>query len=370
MANIGFSYLTYRCYSIIFTLLQKTLEGAPPEGVVHQPELMLRVADRRSSFSVMRNFMTHCSRAFPALKTAFNNPCGAALAHSDQRLTSNRSGSPNPGEQSHLPFHPCIHEQAHHRIPRLHLPVAPKCNIRCGYCERVIVPNSNRVVAPGVSATLLSPEQARVKTGEFLRKWGSNCVVGIAGPGEPLANEQTIETLALIRQEYPDTVLCLCSNGLNLPDRCQDLKMLGVQHLSVTVNGFDPSLVAQIQPTVSKNGRVYLGTSAAEILIENQTAGLREAIAAGMIVKVNCVVVPEINGAHVVAIAQEVKKLGAHVFNPVPLIPRGLFKDRNRPDNNYMTELRSLCSSIIPVFSLCKQCRADAEGIPGEEEAR
>ncbi len=313
--------------------------------------------------------MTHRSRAFPALNTAFSDSCGPAHAFPDQGLTGNNCGSPNPGEQR-LPFHPCIHEQAHHCVPRLHLPVAPKCNIRCGYCERVIVPHSNRVVAPGVSATLLSPEQARVKTGEFLRKWGSNCVVGIAGPGEPLANEQTIETLALIRQEYPDTVLCLCTNGLNLPDRCQDLKMLGVQHLSVTVNGFDPSLVAQIQPTVSKNGRVYLGTSAAEILIENQTAGLREAIAAGMIVKVNCVVVPEINGAHVVTIAQEVKKLGAHVFNPVPLIPRGLFKDRNRPDNDYMTELRSLCSSIVPVFSLCKQCRADAEGIPGEEEAR
>lgn len=314
--------------------------------------------------------MTHRSRAFPVLKTAFNIPCGGNHVHSEQTPVSYKSGSPVLGKQSHLPFHPCINEQAHHVIPRLHLPVAPKCNIRCGYCERVIGPRSTPIVAPGVSAALLSPGEALAKTGEFLRKWGNNSVVGVAGPGEPLANEETLETLALIRREYPETVLCLCTNGLNLPDRCHDLKLLGVQHLSVTVNGFEPSVVAQIQPTVTKNGRVYLGTSAAEILIENQAAGLREAIAAGMIVKVNCVVVPEINGSHVVTVAQELGRLGVHVFNPIPLIPRGLFKDRNRPDDNYMAELRSLCGNIVPVFSLCKQCRADAEGIPGEEEAR
>ncbi len=81
-------------------------------------------------------------------------------------------------------------------------------------------------------------------------------VVGIAGPGEPLANEETLETLRLIRRAYPEISLCVCTNGLSLPDRCEELQELGVRHLTVTINGFDPSVVAQIQPIVRKGGRV------------------------------------------------------------------------------------------------------------------
>ncbi|MEQ2789490.1 nitrogen fixation protein NifB, partial [Flavonifractor plautii] len=32
--------------------------------------------------------------------------------------------------------HPCLSVQAHFRYGRIHLPVAPRCNIRCGYCDR------------------------------------------------------------------------------------------------------------------------------------------------------------------------------------------------------------------------------------------
>jgi nitrogen fixation protein NifB len=89
-----------------------------------------------------------------------------------------------------------------------------------------------------------------------------------------------------------------------------------------------------------------------------------------MLVQVNCVVIPEINGAHVISVARKIKDLGAIVFNPMPLIPRGMLRHMKKPDNNYMARLRSLCSDIIPVFHQCKQCRADAEGIPGKEKAR
>ncbi len=263
-----------------------------------------------------------------------------------------------------------MHRKAHHTVPRLHLPVAPYCNTRCGYCEREVSGKAASVVAPGVSAAVLSPLEALQKTREFLRKWSEEAVVGIAGPGEPLANEQTFETLRLVRQEYPGITLCLCTNGLNLPDRCEDLRALRVQHLSVTINGFDPSIVAQIQPTVTKGDHVYFGPLAAEILVRNQEEGLQAAVESGMFVKVNCVVVPEINGAHVLDTAQKVRELGAGVFNPIPLIPRGRFRNMNKPDERYMERLRSLCSSILPVFGQCKQCRADAEGIPGKEQAR
>jgi nitrogen fixation protein NifB len=146
--------------------------------------------------------------------------------------------------------------------------------------------------------------------------------------------------------------------------------MLGVRYLTVTINGFDPSVVAQIQSTVNKAGLVYEGEHAAQVLIQSQMKGLMRAVEVGMIVKVNYVVIPEINGTHVTSTAQRVRDLGARVFNPIPLIPRGLFRNMNKPDDRYMIRLRAQCGTIMPVFGQCKQCRADAEGIPGKERAR
>jgi nitrogen fixation protein NifB len=195
-------------------------------------------------------------------------------------------------------------------------------------------------------------------------------VVGVAGPGEPLANEETIQSLRLIRSEHTNLVLCLCTNGLNLPDYCEELRTFRVQHLTITINGFDPSVVARIQPVVEKDGRVYEREEAAELLIKNQVEGLQSAVAGGMFVKVNTVVIPEINGDHILSTARTVKDIGARVFNPMPLIPRGSFNHMKAPDSKFMAELRSICGAFIPVFHQCKQCRADAEGIPGKEGHR
>ena len=35
-----------------------------------------------------------------------------------------------------LATHPCYNEEAHHDFARMHLSVAPKCNIQCNYCNR------------------------------------------------------------------------------------------------------------------------------------------------------------------------------------------------------------------------------------------
>jgi nitrogen fixation protein NifB len=32
--------------------------------------------------------------------------------------------------------HPCFSENARHTTGRIHLPVAPKCNIQCNFCDR------------------------------------------------------------------------------------------------------------------------------------------------------------------------------------------------------------------------------------------
>ena len=91
--------------------------------------------------------------------------------------------------------HPCFNEQAHERVGRVHLPVAPRCNIQCAFCERRICANLT-MQHPGWMRQLLSPAEAveRVRCLAHPRP-GENFVVGVAGPGEPLKNSGTFEAL-------------------------------------------------------------------------------------------------------------------------------------------------------------------------------
>ena len=90
--------------------------------------------------------------------------------------------------------HPCFNVHAKGRYGRVHLPVAPKCNIQCNYCNRKYdCVNESR---PGVTSTLLSPDQALVYMGRVLEREPRISVAGIAGPGDPFANpDETLETM-------------------------------------------------------------------------------------------------------------------------------------------------------------------------------
>jgi nitrogen fixation protein NifB len=54
--------------------------------------------------------------------------------------------------------HPCYSEEAHHHYARMHVAVAPACNIQCNYCNRKYdCSNESR---PGVVSQKLTPDQA------------------------------------------------------------------------------------------------------------------------------------------------------------------------------------------------------------------
>ena len=107
-----------------------------------------------------------------------------------------------------LSKHPCFNKDVKGQFGRVHLPVAPKCNIKCNYCNRKYdCVNESR---PGVTSTVLSPEQSLEYMRRVLEKEPRISVAGIAGPGDPFANgEQTMETMRLLRQEFPELILCL-----------------------------------------------------------------------------------------------------------------------------------------------------------------
>ena len=269
-----------------------------------------------------------------------------------------------------LAKHPCYNEAAHHHFSRMHIPVAPKCNIQCNYCNRKFdCCNESR---PGVSSELLTPNQAADKISYVKSKIENLSVIGIAGPGDPLANESTFESLRLISSEHPELTLCVSTNGLALPDNAKRLYNLGVRFLTVTMNACDPEIGAKIYGMVSYDGKRYDGIEGANILIQRQTEGIKLCVELGMVVKVNIVMIPGINSDHIPDLVRYVKGLGVYIVNILPLIPvEGTpFESIRAPTPLERKDLMDRCALDAKMMRHCRQCRADAIGLLGEDRSQ
>lgn len=263
--------------------------------------------------------------------------------------------------------HPCFGGN-HHKNGRMHLAVAPKCNIKCGYCSRKHdCANESR---PGVTSRLLTPEEAIVKVREVMASPVVGPiikVIGIAGPGDPLANEETFQTFELVKKEFPHLMLCMSTNGLLLPESIARLHELGLHSLTVTINAITPEVGAQIYRHIIYHGRRCTSVEGARILINNQFEGLKRAGELGLTIKVNSVLIPGINDEQIPLIAERVKRLGAFVMNIMSIIPQAELAHVIPPSEEYLGLVRKNNEGIIGQFAHCKQCRADAVGLIGKD---
>lgn len=259
--------------------------------------------------------------------------------------------------------HPCFNEKLHDKVGRVHVPIAPKCNIYCNFCTRDINDNEER---PGVAACVMDSDSA-IKHVKEVTKEGPVSVVGVAGPGDALANKETFEFFKKLGDENPDLIKCMSTNGLLLPKYADEVADLGVNTVTVTVNAVDPEIAKDIYSFVRYEDKLYKGKEAVELLIKNQLEGIEKLTNNGVIVKVNSVLIPTLNDEHIIEIAKEAKKRGASLMNVLPLIPLNKLKDYPRPDCELIEKVRNDVEEIIPVFRACTQCRADAFGIPGKK---
>jgi nitrogen fixation protein NifB len=260
--------------------------------------------------------------------------------------------------------HPCFDKKSHCSVGRIHLPVAPKCNIKCKFCSRRHdCANENR---PGVTSKLISPGQALELVRGVVTQDKRIRVVGIAGPGDPLANEATFETFRLIHREFPKLIKCLSTNGLLLPDRLDELLEVGVGSLTVTINALNPWVGERIYSYAKYKGKVFSGQDAAALLRCNQLLGIDKALSCGLRVKVNSVLIPGINEKELPQLAKVLRGFGVQLMNIMPLIPQAELGHLSPVPVSLLNQVRDECERIIPQFRHCKQCRADAIGIPGK----
>jgi len=268
-----------------------------------------------------------------------------------------------------LSRHPCFNATARATCARIHLPVAPACNVQCRFCNRCYdCANESR---PGVTSAVLSPQQALAYLHHAYTRHPNITVVGIAGPGDPLADaDKTFETLRGVRAAFPNMLLCVATNGLTLAPHVDELAALRVSHVTVTVNAVDPAIGAQIYAWVRPDKKPFRGVDGAAVLWERQQEGLRRLVRAGIILKINTVVIPGINDAHVLDIARTVKEIGAHIMNCMPMIPADgcEFAHLSQPAPDVMQHIRAQAGAIMPQMTHCAHCRADACGLIGAPE--
>jgi nitrogen fixation protein NifB len=258
-------------------------------------------------------------------------------------------------------LHPCLGRE--NNKGRMHLPVSPACNIFCRFCDRKI--DDGAEMRPGISRTLVKPEDAPARVAEALELCPEITVVGIAGPGDTLATDHACRAFRAIGERFPHLIRCMSTNGLLLPEKIRDVLDAGVRTLTVTVNAVDPVILSRLNDGIVYRGAFLTGEEAGLILIKNQLEGIRLAAEAGLIVKVNTVLVPEINGRHIRAVARAVAKRGASIYNIIPLIPQHKLSELPEPSCAEIDRARGDAEDCIPVFRHCQHCRADAVGLLG-----
>ncbi|MBF0422567.1 MAG: nitrogenase cofactor biosynthesis protein NifB [Magnetococcales bacterium] len=274
------------------------------------------------------------------------------------------------GERS-LDHHPCFSEEAVHHYARMHLAVAPACNIQCHYCHRKYdCANESR---PGVVSGLVTPEEALVRVSMAKARLPNLTVIGIAGPGDALANPaRTFETCRRILAEFPDLMLCLSTNGLALPEHVDTIATLGIHHVTVTINAIDPEVGRHIYPWIYWKNRRIRSSEAAKILIDRQQEGIARLVTKKIWVKINSVLIPGVNDDHLPKVHTAIAGHGVFTHNIMPLISvpehgtyYGLMGQRE-PTAHELTRVRSRCG-LVKMMTHCRQCRSDAIGLLNDE---
>lgn len=264
--------------------------------------------------------------------------------------------------------HPCFNREAHNKYGRVHLPVAPRCNVQCNFCNRKFdCMNESR---PGVTSNVLKPEQAVDYLAGVIAKRPEIAVMGIAGPGDPFANPvETMSTLRLTREKFPNLMLCLATNGLGIGPYIDELATMNVSHVTITITAVDPKIGANIYAWIRDGKMPLRGEAAAALLLERQLAAVRELKARNIVVKINSIIIPGINDTHIPEIAKVVGGMGVDIMNCMPLVPvaGAMFEELPAPDGAMTARVRLQSGLHLPQMIHCARCRADAVGLINEK---
>jgi len=202
--------------------------------------------------------------------------------------------------------HPCFNEKMHDKVGRIHVPIAPKCNIQCNFCTREI---NKCEMRPGVASCIMSVEDAIAHVDKVTKEMPIS-VVGVAGPGDALFNPETFQFFREMDVRHPELIKCISTNGLLLPDKADELAEININSITVTVNATDPEIGKQIYSLAIHHGKVYDKEEAFDVISKNQLEGIKLISQKDIVVKVNSVLIPGLNDEHIVGYSPESQSPG------------------------------------------------------------
>jgi nitrogen fixation protein NifB len=269
---------------------------------------------------------------------------------------------------STYPFnhHPCWSTCRLDLWERIHLPVARHCNVKCYFCDHN-QGSSCHSSKPGASSSVMTPKQALETLDKELVDRPRLGIVGISGPGEPLANPESFEVMGLIRETYQNLKLCISTNGTLLASKLRSILELGVDTISVSLSTTSPDTALRIYEWAIIDGRLLKGQEMGSTIIEKQLQGITKAIEEGIRVKVNTILIPTVNENEMECISQTLGEIGVYLQNIVPLVPWAKMSEFLPPTKELLQNARENSSRYLPQFYHCFQCRSDAVGIPGHD---
>lgn len=179
----------------------------------------------------------------------------------------------------------------------------------------------------------------------------------------------------MLQEKAPDLKLCLSTNGLRIVDYIDEIEKYNVDHVTVTINTIDPTgeIGSQIYPWVHWDHKKVWGKEGAKLLLEKQLEGIQALTDRGILVKANSVLIPGINDKDLPNVAKKLKEMNVFLHNIMPLLSSPEFGTKfgldgvpSATDQEQMAA-QEACGMDMKLMKHCRQCRADAVGLIGED---
>jgi nitrogen fixation protein NifB len=259
------------------------------------------------------------------------------------------------------PANPCFGTAARRAVGRLHLPVAPRAVARGRFAQAT--PGTEPAVSPAQPA--VSPEEALAMLDRAVESGAAVHMVGITGPGDPLATpETTLRTLRLVRAKYPDMGLCLTTLGMGGAGLAGELAAIGLSHVTVLADAVTPAVAEELYAWIRPSTRTMPLPLAAKALVDEQRRTVAALVEAGITVKINTTVHPGVNDEHVETIASTMAGLGAAVMSVVPVWPDGEI-GAQQPDMDLLAAVREKAARHLPLTPSWGECGGQADAVAG-----
>ena len=264
--------------------------------------------------------------------------------------------------------HPCFYKCMANSACRIHLPIAPKCNLECIYCEKgKDCVNEN---LPGISSKIMNPHDAVKFFEDLYYTSGDVAVAGVAGPGDPLANfEEVKTTLSQIHRKFPKCNLCIATNGIEFEKYCEEIMSIGIKFVTITINALSVENAKKIYNKVYTERGVLEGEESALYVIEKQRKAMEciKKFRKYFFIKINTVYLKGINEIEIDNIVELGKKYNIDILNLMPQIKvkdEKIYIENDIKDK--IMKLKEKYRGTINMMDHCMHCRADSVGVLNE----